>query len=551
MLSPSWKRDIRRCACYALALALGTVVALPVCHSAEAQTPPPAAGEAQNPVAPAPSPPAPVAAKAPAPEKPAAPRLNRSYGQLPAPENEQEYSRQRATIQRMLRAGAIPAGEEQFFIDYYRKYALARWTFTDRQHEIAGYRRDLRNDLTTAGRVNRGNNAAHDRLVELVLRFMTTCVDPAVLERPEFNFSPATRFNAILMIGELNQLEAATGGRDAKPLPEAMPVLLDRATDPKQIDAVRLGALIGIRRHCRLMPENVQVPRNISTVMIDVLRKKESERVRSPEGQAWLRLIAIQTFADLKGKPGTTAVAKELLNVMAETDSPDFLRYAAAKALGSLNYRNATDLDMNVLLQALGLLAIEVCDEERQRLRDEMESKKTPMMPGGYGPYAGGGPSATDSGGYEDMMGGYGGMTAASTTTKEDRQIERARRRLKDGMTAALIGMGKKSKGLRRGEAPSGVSFMAGTDAVKTQNIESFSDAIHDFFKIIDTKDRDTDKQIEAKPLDEAIAEVRGKLADALSQVGAEAPESPELEPLPEPKPAGAVGGGYGEMLRE
>ena len=562
MPSISSNTSVRRCAHPSITVVLGAVVCLGFCLAAKAQPPATPGGEAQNADAPDSVKPAPDSVKpapdsvkpapdsvkkAPVPQKPPAPRLNREYGQLQIPEDEQPYLRQRATIQKYLRAGQIPSGEEAKFIDYYRKYALARWTFTDRLNQVADFRRELRNELIISHKPGR-NNVAHDQLSKLVLHFMSICTDPKTLARPEYNFSPVTRFNAIMMIGELNQEEPGPGAAQAKPLPAALPVLLDRATDPLQIDAVRLGALLGLRRHCRLMPSNAQVPGGISRVMADLLQAKESERVRSPEGQAWLRLVAVQTFADLKGKPNTPAVAKEMLKVIAETDSPDFLRYAAASALGSLDYRNAAGLEMNVLLEALGLLAIEVCDEERQRLRDEMESEKKPT-PSSYGSYGSGGSDMAMEApsDYEDMSEyGYGSMSASSTDTKEDRQIERVRRRLKDGMTAVLIGLGKKSKGLRRGEQPSGVSYMAGKDEAKTQNVEAFSDAIHEFFKVIDTKDRDNnDKQIEAKPLDEEIAKVRQELVDALDLIDVDAPPSPEFEPLPEKKRAGAMGSGY------
>ena len=559
MLFASRKKTVCHCAQFAFVLAIAVAVALTACPSVEAQQPAAPADQGPNaaPATPEPGEPAPPTVKkaaAPevkpkAPAKPPALRLNRDYNELAAPENEQQYVRTRSQIQRWLRAGAIPAGEEKTFVDYYNKYALARWTFVDRRDQVADFRRELRNDLTTAGKVNQGKNPAHDGLVNLVLNFMKGCTDPTVLAQPGRNFSATTRFNAIMMIGELNELEPASGGRNATPLPAALDVLLDRATDPKQIDIVRIGALIGIRRHCRLLPANAQLPGGISRIMVDLLRAKESERVRSPEGHAWMRLIAVQTFADLRGKPNTAAVANELLKVIAEMDSPDFLRYAAASALGSLDYRNAAGLDMNVLLQALGLLAIEVCDNERQRLRDQMESEKKPTRggPGGYGPYAGGTEMGMDTGeSYEDMIGGYGpgAMSAAPTNTKQDRQIERARRRLKEGMTAALIGMGKKYKVLRRNEQPSGVSAMARGVEKKEQDIEAFSNAIHDFFKVIDTKE--DDKQIEAKPLDEAIAKVRQDLVDALDQIGAKAPESPEFEPLPDPEAVGPAGIGSG-----
>ena len=553
MLSPSPKNPAHYCAGYALLVGVVALFAYLVCQPARAQEAaagaPPAA-QAPQPAAPAPATKAPASeAKAAAPDKAPAPRLDRNYSGLTIPADEQKYISDYSEIRKILRAGTIPPGKEDFFTDYYRNYGLARWTFTDRLNEVAKFRAELKRDLLMSYKPNR-SNPAHSQLTTLALNFLSICTDPKTLSNPKYNFSPVTRFNAIMMIGDLNQAEAATGGKEPVPLPAALPILVDRATNSEQIDAVRLGALLGIRRHCRLMPENAQVPGDITKLLVDLVRAKESERVRSPEGHAWLRLVAIQTFGDLKGRPNTPAVARELLKVIAETDSPDFLRYAAASALGELNYQNAAGLDMNVLLQALGLLSIEVCDQERQRMRDQMESEKKPTPSGAYGPYAGSGAMESDTSSYGDMQseyGGYGpgGMTSKKTT-KDDRQIERVRRRLKDGMTAALIGMGKKSKTLRRGEKPGGISALAGTDPTRNENIAAFSDAIHDFFKVIDTKD--DDKQIEAKPLDEAVAEVRGKLGEALAQIGGQAPEAPEFEPLPEPKPAGALGSGYEEM---
>ena len=553
MLSPSRKNHTPFCAHFLFALAIGVVVTLAACQSAEAQATQPAPAQAQNPATPAPAAsqaPAPAAkapaTKAAAPAKPAAPRLNRSYKGLNIPADESTLAKERTQIQKWLRAGTVPAGEVKRFETYYRNYALARWTFTDRLNDVAGFRRELIKELMMSYKPNRAN-PAHDQLALLVLRFMETCTDDKKLQSAGYNFSPVTRFNAILMIGQLNQVEPS-GTKLPTPLPAALPILIKRFQDPSQIDAVKLGALVGIRRHCLLEPKNAN---NVAAMLINLLKTKDSERVRSPEGQAWLRLLAVQTFADLKGSPGTRVVATEFLKVIAETDSPDFLRYAAASGLGSLDYKNA-GLDMNPLLQGLGLLAIEVCDTERQRMRDEMESKKapTPSGMGGYGEDAGGsGGAEMEMGGYGDMMGGsgygYGGMAAGPTTSKEERQIERVRRRLKDGMTAVLIGLGKKTKSTR--QDASGVSAIADTE-VKEQNIESLSDPIHDFFKVIDEKDPDNDKQIEAKPLDEAIADVRTKLAEALSDLGAKAPESPEFEPLPESKPAGQYGAGGSGM---
>ncbi|MHB8901771.1 MAG: hypothetical protein ACYC6Y_23700 [Thermoguttaceae bacterium] len=500
--------------------------------------------------APAPPPPnlASTEPAAPAtPPKPPAPRLDRDYVGLPQPsaDKEKEYlQKQRQEAQKLSRGDSLQPAQEQFLVDYYRNYALARWTFPDRQNEVAGYMNELKNDLLRSYKPGR-SNPVHDKLVEEVLRFMTICTDPRTYAN--LDLPPTTRLNAILMIGELNEIEAGPGAKPPKPLAKALPILLNRATDAQQIDAVRVGALIGIRRHCRLLDPAAPVPNEVVQALVSLLRAKESERVRSKEGHAWMRQLAVQTFADLRGRPNTPAVAKELVGIIAETDSPEFLRFTAAEALGNLDYGNVAGLDINSMLQALGLLSIEVCDKERQRLRDELASKKAPMpsMYGGGSPeeYAGGGDAMasppTDMG--MDPY-GYGAMSAGPTNTKEDRQIERSRRRLKEGMTAALSGMGKKRKTLARDEQASGLSAMAGTDAVKKQNIEAFSAPIHDFFGVIDAKD-DKDKPIQAKALDTAIEDVRKKLEDALAQVGGTAPPSPEFKPLPTAAPAGGMYG--------
>ncbi len=487
--------------------------------------------------------------------------MDRDYAELPQidAEKEKEYLRNRLKIQGILTAEALQPAQEQIVEDYYRNYALARWTFRDRQNRVADYMNELKNELDRSYSPNR-SNPGHAKLVEEVFRYMTIYTDPKTLANPKFDFAPTVRFNAILMLGELNQ-EESNGTRPPKPLAKALPILIDRARDPQQIDAVRIGALIGIRRHCRLMEKNAPVPNEVLRLLVDLVRAKESERVRSEEGHAWMRLLAIQTFADLQGRPKPAAVTQEILSVLAETESPEFLRYGAAEALGSLDYRNPAGLDMKVMLQALGLLTIEVCDQERQRLRDELESKKIPA-PGGYGGYggdlagsmpgsmpssmSGSMPSTSDmmmemSGSGSGDPYGYGAMAPSATSTKEDRQIERVRRRLKEGMTAALVGMGKKRKTLAQKEEATGISVLAGTDAVKKQYVDGFSNPIHDFFGTIDKKE--DDKQIQAKALDTAIADLRTALETALTDVGGTVPPSPEFEPLPEPKP---LGGGYG-----
>ena len=529
MLSLLRKKHSPRWDHYLLVLAMGMAVALSASPRADAQG---AGATTPEPV--------PAAAKTsePAPDKPLPPRLDQDYAGQPKLKAEEvkEYQGKRLEIQKILKSSAMTPAQEQILVDYYRRYALARWTYPDEQNEVVSYRRDLQNDLSRCS-----GTPGHAKLQELVLGFMQVCTNPNTYAT--LDLAPTVRFNAVMMIGDLNEVERS-GSTPPKPLPAALPILYRLFNDSRQIDAVKLGALLGIRRHLRLMDPDAEIPSVVVNLLASVIKTKDPERVRSEEGQAWFRLVAIQTFADIKGKPYPVPLSKELLKVIGETESPEFLRYEAASALGSIDFAGAGNVDMNAMLQPLGLLAVEVCDRERQRLRDETQSKKRPQMSGGYGGGYGEESGAGMTGSYEEMSEGgygYGGMGAKPTTTKEDRQIERVRRRLKEGMTAALIGMGKKRKSVAHGEDPSGVSALAGNNEIKKQNVEAFSDAIHDFFTTIDTKE--DDKQIQAKELDEAIAEVRTKLAEALEEIGGKAPESPEFKPLPAKKSVGGYGG--------
>jgi len=418
------------------------------------------------------------------------------------------------------------------FNDYYRNYALARWTSLEHPEEVAKHRAELANDLTTSYKPTRSTNQAHDKLQALVILYTKGFVDPAN------NFSPTARYNAILMIGELNEVEPAMGVKFPKPLPQALDLLRKCVADEKHIDAVRLGALVGIRRHCRLMQEaGTEIPRDVLGDLANLAKTQESERVRSDEGQAWLRAVAAMTFGDIKGAPKQDWVANMLRGIVSESDSQPFLRYEAAYSLGNIDYRKAPGLDMNPFLHSLGLMAVELCDRERQTLRDELQSNEVKPPTSGYmGDYmaeGGGGDGYAGDVAPDDMGGyGYGGMSTPTVTTETDRELERVRRRLKEGMTAALIGMGRKTKTIRPSEA-TGMSMIAGADPQKTKAVESLSNPIHDFFKDIEKKG-DDDKPIQAKALDEAIAKVRQELAAALSQIGPPAPESPEFEPIRE-----------------
>ncbi|MDD4787243.1 MAG: hypothetical protein PHO07_08730, partial [Pirellulales bacterium] len=429
-----------------------------------------------------------AAAKPPLPDKP---RILPPFRQLPVVTEEQEkaFRAQRSNIQRSLRNGTIPPDQEQAFRQYYYGYALARWTYVDRQHEVAGYRRELRNELSMSYKAGRANQA-HDHLAMLVLNFMKNVV------RMDLNFSPAARSNAILMIGDLNQEEAGTGAQAPLPLAEAMPFLVSVFQDPAQTDEVKIGALNGICRHVVALKSrnNLQaISLEAISTLVALAKMRDPERVRSDEGHAWMRTLAVEALAEWGGASNPAALADVFRNIVAETESPLFLRYAAAEALGKVAYQGNVSLDMNAYLHTLGMLAVSVCDIERERLHDEQLSASQSGAPGGMG-YGAGMPPGAEGGMASSAYGmdaefgmGMGYGMAAPASTEETRRIDRLRRRFKEGLSAVLIGLGKKSKTPSRNEAPYGLEAIAGQQAQKDL-IARLSTPIHDCFAVIDEK---------------------------------------------------------------
>ncbi len=535
-----------------VAAALGLLVAgLPTIEQATAQAQPqnktaaPAAQPAPAP-AKATAPPAAAKAAAPAPAKAAAPpkpRFGPPYRELPI---DPDLAKQRVEIARILRAGQLTADQQQTFTTYYQRYALARWTRLDHFDKLPQCRKDLRNELLMSGKPSRGNNSVHDRLIGMALPFMQNVA--------RMNFPPASRFNAMLALGELNQREAAGLNKPPVPLPQALPILLDTLDDPNQLDAVKLAALIGIRRHCAIGVGDAQLLANrIVPALTKIVNTKDPQPPLSPQGQAWMRALAAETLATLGSIGDQGTVANSLRDLLGENKSPDFLRYTAAKSLGKLNYQGVAGLDASTFVYNLGLLAVNICDAQQQLLRqqerrDELKgTKSTPlgygmgggmegMMGGGMEGAMGGGMESTmgggGEGGYPAMEGGFGMGSRNPNAQRAQRRIEEARRRLKEGLGSVLVGLGKETT--RSGVAPHGIEVLAASPQLRDL-VGKISQPIHDCFTTIDEKE--DDKQIDSEAFHQAVDLVRSSLAEAVATLGP-VPEPPGTQPEADQQPA-------------
>ena len=204
------------------------------------------------------------------------PPPSREYKELPFDDSRDGPKKNVSKVTPILTAGKFGDGEKEIFDDYYQNYALPRWSLVKDIADLPKERKELRNQLAKR---SVGGSAVHDRLNELVLESMKTLATG--------DFHPAVRVNAMLMIGELNRVEAV-GSEKAVPLPEALKVLVAVAENTKLLDWLRVEAMVGILRHASAGVQDDDAYKSLTTAM---LRLATAELPTGPTaaGCAWIR----------------------------------------------------------------------------------------------------------------------------------------------------------------------------------------------------------------------------------------------------------------------
>ena len=323
-----------------------------------------------------------------------------------------DLSRERLNITKLLRQKSLTDEEAAAIDSFYRNFALPRWTLQSNRADLHKFSKELRNQLVSAFKTG----GPHSRLNGLVLGM---CAQMAWGE----NFHPGVRFNAMLAIGELNQAEPRSIGEAPKPLANVLPMLMaalaDKGpmlksgndtvdpTDPdtlptvvkavtdgsfqvspgddvKQIDAVKIAALIGIHNHARFAPRDANglPPQELSKTLIPpmlALATAQKPKRRPEEIHAWLQRQAMDVLGTLgvAGVPGAPPaerfkVAQTLAELVEDEKNPFSVRCTAAGTLGSLNYKAAGEgLKALPIVSPLGRLADDVCHLELERSKED------------------------------------------------------------------------------------------------------------------------------------------------------------------------------------
>lgn len=331
--------------------------------------------------------------------------------------DEQRFRSQARAVLNGTASIAEPAARSQFR-GFYLSYLYPMMTTEEGLRTIGKERQDLLRDLATSK-----NPEAHREVIEFTLPAMTKIVqDPA--------YRPAARYNAMLIISSLNDVEPNNIGT-TQTLPEptkaALPTIFQQFQKADR-DEIKIAALLGLGRHLewdnyKQAPMPPAGRAAIIKELVALAEAKEAPTGREPSVHLWMRRRAVEALSLAcltKADADITAAMERLLRDEAE---PTTLRLAVATAFGKMSLQAPAKLDPVVTAKELGYLALKATDAEvtRADAHRKAELEHEARLAGNYqgdvsyssGP--GGMPGAP--GGRSGMPGGEGGPMVVRRST--------------------------------------------------------------------------------------------------------------------------------------
>lgn len=192
-------------------------------------------------------------------------------------------------------------------------------------------------------------------------------------------YHPAVRYNAILVLGLLDEqyaIEVGANRRPPKPLPQANDILIKAvgaAVAGKLPPPLLVGALIGLERHAKyhqsLPPENVA---RMTAAAQSVLDLKQPLPNLDSDVTAWIKLEAADVLAELGAVGTDNKDHLALMRLVGDHELSLDDRCRAAALLAKLNY-DGVKLDGKTTVDPFVQLAVAVANSEGKRAKKFLE----------------------------------------------------------------------------------------------------------------------------------------------------------------------------------
>jgi hypothetical protein len=252
--------------------------------------------------------------------------------------------------------------------EYYNGYFFPAMTDPSKRGKLSDMRIRLTNELAFS------TGEAHDFLLNVTYKkcrgYLSSKYDPAV------------RYNCTLLLGDLNQSEASLKeGIAPVPYKPAMQDLIKLFASSKLDDATRVACLIGLRRHAQLCgpkdaPNSFYQQPKVQNYLVGKLYKF-ARAANPPEGRAdeahqWMRQLTVETLGFLRIPGKGDAVAKLLMKVATQAESPIALRCAAVEALARLDLEGS-GIKGEALADTAGQVVYAACKWETLEIMKEFK----------------------------------------------------------------------------------------------------------------------------------------------------------------------------------
>ncbi len=258
------------------------------------------------------------------------------------------------------------AEKQKEFNDYFNLIVFPPWLAPDKVANFAKERIDFKaSKLYSLREVP----DAHEALNRLTQKTMGDIVGGQ-------NYHPVARFNAMLLIGELDEVEPV-GKVPGVPFKEAQKeflrvMSLDARLAP---DYIKIAAMQGLLRHAQAHVVTGADAGNAVNLLLPIAAAAKPPAGRSLDGQVWMRRRAVQIIGAIGLSGG--AVTSELQKIVKDTSAPFNLRCDAAMALGELEYKELPQAKAAELGKDVGLLALDATRREVKETEISLPQLKT------------------------------------------------------------------------------------------------------------------------------------------------------------------------------
>ncbi|QDU58774.1 hypothetical protein Pan181_50140 [Aeoliella mucimassa] len=195
------------------------------------------------------------------------------------------------------------------------------------------------------------------------------------------NYHPAVKYNAMLLIGELDATYA-TQTTGSVPMPEANKLLTDYVNGG--VDTARapapliVGALVGLERHAKSLEALPAANRGpTAAALLKVLEKDSFPQDLSPSVSQWIKVIAARGLANIGVLGDGNRVHNAMFKMIGDEKARLNTRVRVAELLDMYKnaYGSATGLNEQETVQTLLQLATDIASDEEERAikyEDEM-----------------------------------------------------------------------------------------------------------------------------------------------------------------------------------